>query len=72
MKLTTIMYPHESVNRKAYGARNSVFRRNFEEFFEYIQDHHICHALPCIASLIKFLYKLDHIWGLFYEKPPKI
>ena len=25
MKLTTIMYPHESVNRKALTARNSFF-----------------------------------------------
>ena len=26
MKLTTIMYLHESVNRKAFGVRNSFFR----------------------------------------------
>ena len=29
MKLTTIMYLHESVNRKALGARNSDFWLNF-------------------------------------------
>ena len=29
MKLTTIMYLHESVNRKALRARNSVFWLNF-------------------------------------------
>ena len=28
------------------------------------KNWHICHALPCGASLVKFLYK-------FYEKPPK-
>ena len=28
MKLTTIMYLHESVNRKPLRARNSVFCRN--------------------------------------------
>ena len=46
MKLTTIMYVHESVNRKALRARNSFF------FF-----------FGLIASLVKFLYKLDDIWG---------
>ena len=44
MKLTTIMYLHESVNKKALRARNSFFWLNF------------------IASLVKFLYKLNHIW----------
>ena len=47
MKLATIMYVHESVNRKALRARNSFF------FF----------WLNLIASLVKFLYKLDDIWG---------
>ena len=46
MKLTTIMYVHESVNRKALRVRNSFF------FW-----------LNLIASLVKFLYKLDDIWG---------
>ena len=32
MKLTTIMYLHESVNRKPRRARNSVFWRNVYEF----------------------------------------
>ena len=65
MKLTTIMYVHESVNRRDLRARNSVFWCNVYEFLDYITDCHICHPLPCVASLIKFLYK-------FHEKPPKI
>ena len=65
MKLTTIMYVHESVNQRDLRARNSVFWCNVYEFLDYITDCHICHALPCVASLIKFLYK-------FHEKPPKI
>ena len=64
MKLTTIMYLHESVNRKPLRARNSIFWRNSYEFLDYI-NRHICHVLTCVASLLKFLYK-------FYEKPLKI
>ena len=44
MKLTTIMYLHESVNRKPLRARNSVFWRNVYEFLDYIKNRHICHA----------------------------
>ena len=63
MKLTTIIYLHEIfVNRKALRARNSVFWLNFLEFLEYIKNRHKCHALLCIASLVKLLDKLDHIW----------
>ena len=65
MKLTMIMYLHESVNRRALRARNLVFWCNVYEILDYITNSHICHALPCVASLIKFLYK-------FHEKPPKI
>ena len=65
MKRTTIMYNHESVNRKPLGARNSVFWRNAYEFLDYIKNRHIYHALPCVASLVKFLYKI-------LEKPPKL
>ena len=54
MKHTTIMYLHESVNWKPLRARNSA---GFFFFF--------FHALPCIASPVKFLYK-------FHEKPLKI
>ena len=42
MKLTTIMFLHESVNRKALRIRNSFFWLNL------------------IASLVRFLYKLDY------------
>ena len=63
MKLTTIIYLHESVNRKALRARNLAFWLTFLEFLDYIKNCHICHALPCTASLVKFLYKLDHILG---------
>ena len=63
VKLTTIMYLYESVKRKPL--RNSVFWRNVYEFLDYIKNCHICHALPFVASLVKFLYK-------FHEKPPKI
>ena len=65
MKLTTIMYFHKSVNRKPFRARNSIFWRNVYEFLDYIKNRHICHALPFVASLLKFLYK-------FHEKPAKI
>ena len=68
MKLTTIMYLHESVNRKALRARNPVFWLNFLEFLDYIKNCHASHALRCIASLVKFLYKLDHIWGSIPRK----
>ena len=44
MKLTTIMYLHESVNWKPLRARNSVFWRNVYEFLDYIKNRHICHA----------------------------
>ena len=54
MKLTTIMYLHESVNRKLLRARSSVFWRNVYDFLDYIKNRHICHALTCVASLVKF------------------
>ena len=63
MKLTTIMYLHESVNRKALRARNLDFWINFLEFLDYIKNCHICHALAGIAPLVEFLYKMDHILG---------
>ena len=65
MKRTAIMYPHESVNRKAVRARNSVFWTNVYEFLDYIKNRHIRNTLPCVGSLVKSLYK-------FHEKPPKI
>ena len=65
MKLITNMYLDESVNRKALRGRNLVFSRNAYEFLDYIKNLDICHALPCLASLVKFLYK-------FNEKLPKI
>ena len=65
MKRTTIMYNHESVNRKPLGARNSVFWRNVYEFLDYIKNGDIYHALPCVASLAELLNKI-------LEKPPKI
>ena len=64
IKLTTIMYLHESVNRQPLRARSSVFWRNVYEFLDYIKNRHICHALTCVASLVKFLYK-------FHENHPK-
>ena len=48
MKLTTIMYLHESVNRRKFS-----FRRKVYEFLDYIKNRHIWHAL-----LVKFLYKV--------------
>ena len=65
MKLTTIMFLHESVNWKPLRARNSVFWRNVFEFLDYIKNRHICHTIPFVASLVKYLYK-------FHEKPPRI
>ena len=65
MKLTAIMYLHERVNRKPLKAKNSVLWRNVYDFLDYIKNRHICHALPCVVSLAKFLYKI-HI------KPPKV
>ena len=52
MKLTTIIYLYGSVSRKPL--RNSVFWHNFYEFLDYIKNHHICHALSFIVSLVKF------------------
>ena len=60
-----VMYFHESANQKSLRPKNSVFRRNVYEFLDYIKNRHICHALPCVASLVKFLYK-------FHEKPTKM
>ena len=65
MKLTTIVHLHKSVNQKPLRVKNSVFWCNVYEFLDYIKNHYICHALPCVASLVKFLYK-------FHEKPAKI
>ena len=62
MKLTTIVYHYKSVKRKPLRAKNSVFWCNVYEFLDYIKNHQICHALPCVASLVKF----------FHEKPAKI
>ena len=64
MKLITIMDLHESANRKPLRAQNSVFWRNVYVFLDCIKNRYINHALPCVASLVKFLYK-------FLEKPPK-
>ena len=57
MKLTMIMYLHESVNRKALTAANPVIWFNFLEILDYM-------SLPLTASLVKFLYKLDPIWEI--------
>ena len=56
MKLTTIMYPHESVNWKALGAKNSFF------FFGLIYLHHWWSF--CLNWMI--------FVGVFHEKTPKI
>ena len=53
MKLTTIMYLHESENKKNFRARNSGFWSNVYKFIDSIENHHICHALPFVASLVK-------------------
>ena len=53
MKLTTIMYLHECVNRKPLRARNSVFCRNAYSFLDYIKNRHLCYAfitLRCITG----------------------
>ena len=42
-----------SVNKKTFRARNSVFWSNVYEFIDSIENHHICHALPFVASLVK-------------------
>ena len=65
MKLITIICLHESINLKPLRARNEVPWRNVYEILDYIINRHICHALPCIASMVKFLYK-------FHKEPPKI
>ena len=51
--LPLIMYPHKSVNKKPLRARSLVFCGNVYEFVESIKNHHICHALPFVASLVK-------------------
>ena len=65
MKLSTIMYLHEGVNRKTLEAKSSVSWRNVYEFLDYIKNRHICHASFCVASLVKHLYR-------FHEQPSKI
>ena len=57
MEITTIMYPDESINQKPDRASNPAF----QEFLDCIKNPHTCHALPCIASLAKFLHQLDYI-----------
>ena len=52
IKMYTVMYLHESVNRKPLRARNLVFWRNAYKFLDYIKNRHICHALPCVASVV--------------------
>ena len=53
MKLTRIMYLHESVNRKPFGAKNSVFRRNVNEFLDYVKNCHMPSiTLRCIAGKV--------------------
>ena len=64
MKLTTIMYLHESVNRKPPRARNSVFWSNVYKCLDCVNNHHIYQALTYFISLVKFIYK-------FHEKHPK-
>ena len=32
--------------------------------WDYIKNRHICHALLCVASLVKCLDKLDHFWRI--------
>ena len=65
MKLISIIFLHESVNRKLLRARNSVFWRNAYGFLGYIEYRHKFHALPFVESLVNFLYK-------FHRKSPKI
>ena len=65
MKPTTITYFYKSVNQNPLRARNSVFWCNVYGFLEYRKNCHISHALPHVASLVKFLHN-------FHEKPAKI
>ena len=53
MKLTMILYLHESVNKIPIRARSLVFWGNVYEFVDSIKNHHICHALTFVASLVK-------------------
>ena len=53
MKFTMIMDLHESVNKKPLRARSLVFWGNVYEFIDSIKNHHICRALPFVASLVK-------------------
>ena len=53
MKLTMIMYLHESVNKKFLRARSLVFWGNVYKFIDFIKNHRICHALPFVVSLVK-------------------
>ena len=62
MKLITIMYLQNSVNRKPIKAKNSVFWCNVYECLHFMKNHHIYHTLPCVASPVNF----------FHEKPAKI
>ena len=53
MKLTMILYLHESVNKIPIRARSLVFLGNVYEFVDSIKNHHMCHALTFVASLVK-------------------
>ena len=54
MKLTTIMYLHDSMDRKALRARNSDFWLNFLKSLDYIENRHAmsCITLHCITSKV--------------------
>ena len=72
MKLTTIIYLHASVNRKALGARNSVFWLNFQEFLDYIQTvTYVMHYLA-LHHWRSFCTNWTTFGEVFHEKPPKI
>ena len=49
-------------------ARSSFFWLNLWEFLGCIKIHRMCYAWANIVSLVKCLYKLDHIWGSIHPK----
>ena len=53
--------------KNLYKARNSVFSLNFQEVLDILNSHNCC-ASPYTALLVKYLCKLDQIWGEYSWK----
>ena len=71
MKLTTIMYLHESVNREALIVRNSVFWINFQEFLDYIKNRHMSFTTLSYITGKAFVQVRSNLGECFMKNHPK-